>query len=71
MGQTIKYLHTAVGYPVEKTWTKAINAGNNNIWPGLATATVRKHFPESDETQKGHIKRQQQKKYNQPESYKQ
>ncbi len=60
MGQTIKYLHTAAGYPVEETWTKAINAGNYNTWPGLTTATVRKHPPESDETQKGHMKRQQQ-----------
>jgi hypothetical protein len=50
MGQTIKYLHTAAGYLVEETWTKAINAGNYNTWPGLTTATVRKHFPKSDET---------------------
>jgi hypothetical protein len=58
MGQTIKYLHTAAEYPVEETWTKAINAGKYSTWPGLTTATVRKHFPESDETKKGHMKSQ-------------
>jgi hypothetical protein len=56
MDQTIKYLHAATGYPVEETWTKAINAGNYNTWQGLTTETVRKHFSESDETQKGHMK---------------
>jgi hypothetical protein len=42
---SIKYFHAAAGYPVKATW--------------LATA-VRKHFPESDETQQGHMKRQRQ-----------
>jgi hypothetical protein len=58
MGQTIKYLHAMAGYPVEETWTKAIHAGNYNTWPGLTTATVRKQFLDSDETQKKHMKHQ-------------
>jgi hypothetical protein len=58
--QTIKYHHAAAGYPVEDTWIKAINAGNYTTWPGLTSAAVRKHFPESDETQKGHMKRHRQ-----------
>jgi hypothetical protein len=60
VNQTIKYLHAAAGYPVKDTWVKAINAENYATWPGLTATAVRKHFPESDETQKGHMKRQQQ-----------
>ncbi len=58
VNQTIKYLHAAAGYPVKDTWVKAINAGNYTTWPGLTAIAVRKHFPESDETQKGHMKHQ-------------
>jgi hypothetical protein len=61
VNQMIKYLHAAAGYPVKDTWVKAINAGNYITWPGLTATAVRKHFPESDETQKGHMKRQQQR----------
>ncbi len=60
VNQTIKYLYAAAGYPVKDTWVKAINAGNYTTWPGLTATAVRKHFPESDETQKGHMKRQRQ-----------
>ena len=60
ISQTIKYHHASVGYPVEDSWIKAINAGNYTTWPGLTSVAVRKHFPESDEMQKGHMKWQQQ-----------
>ncbi len=60
INQTIKYLHAAAGYPVKDTWVKAINAGNYTTWPGLTATVARKHFPESDKTQKGHMKCQQQ-----------
>jgi len=58
--QIIKYHHAAAGYPVKDTWIKAINAGNYTTWPGLTSEAVRKYFPKSDETQKGHMKRQRQ-----------
>ncbi len=58
MAQSIKYLHAAAGYPVKDTWIAAINAGNYNTWPGLSAQAVRRHFPELDETQKGHMKKQ-------------
>ncbi len=58
VNQTIKYLHAAAGYPVIDTWIKAINAGNYTTWPGLTATAVRKHYPESHETQKGHMKHQ-------------
>ncbi len=60
IGQTIKYLHAAAGYPTEETWIKAIWAGNYNTWPSLTIANAHKHHPGSKETQKGHIKCQHQ-----------
>ena len=60
ISQTIQYLHAAVGFPVKDTWVKAIKAGNYNTWPTLTPTTVHHHFPESDETQKGHMKQQRQ-----------
>jgi hypothetical protein len=60
IAQSIKYLHATAGYPVNDTWIAAIKAGNYNTWPGLSTQAVRCHFPESDETQKGHMKKQRQ-----------
>ena len=57
---TIRYLHAAAGFPVKETWLDAIKAGNYVTWPGLTTSTVRKHFPDSDETQQGHMKKQRQ-----------
>jgi len=60
ISQTIKYHHASVGYPVKDTWITGINTGNYATWPVITSTVVRKHFPESDETQKGHMKRQRQ-----------
>ncbi len=60
ISQTVRYHHTSTGFPVADTWIKAIKAGNYNTWPTITLATVRRHFPESNETQKGHIKKQHQ-----------
>ena len=45
---------------MKDTWVKAITNGNYVSWPGLTVAAVNKHFPESVETQKGHMKKQHQ-----------
>jgi hypothetical protein len=37
---------------------QAIKAGNNILWPRLTPEMARKHFPESAEVQKGHMKQQ-------------
>ncbi len=58
--QSIKYLHAAAGFPVKETWIDAIKHGNFLTWPGLTTTTIRKHFPDLDETQQGHMKKQRQ-----------
>jgi hypothetical protein len=56
IGQTVKYLHAAAGYPTKEMWTKTIRVRNYNTWPTLTMTNICKHFPESNETQKGHIK---------------
>jgi hypothetical protein len=56
--QTITYLYAAVGFPVKETWIYAIKAGNFITWQSLTTSAVPKHFPDSNETQKGHMKKQ-------------
>ncbi len=58
--QTIRYLHAAAGFPTKDSWVKAIKNGNYDTWPGLTVDNVKKHFPESVETQKGHMKKQRQ-----------
>ena len=53
--QAIKWMHAVCGYPVKSTWLKAIKAGNFIGWPLLTTANVKKYYPETDETHKGHM----------------
>ncbi|KAL7503489.1 hypothetical protein ACHAXN_001275 [Cyclotella atomus] len=55
--QVIAWYHAAAGYPTKASWTKAIDAGFYATWPMLTCKAVRKHFPESDETAKGHMRR--------------
>ena len=54
--QTVRYLHAAAGHPTKHTWLKAIARGNYNSWPLITVSNVRKHFPESEETQLGHMR---------------
>ncbi|MCP4746067.1 MAG: hypothetical protein GY874_07980, partial [Desulfobacteraceae bacterium] len=58
--KTIAYFHAAAGFPTKETWIKAIRNGNYDTWPGLTEEAVNKYYPESDETQKGHMKGQRQ-----------
>jgi hypothetical protein len=60
IARVIIYLHAAAGLLTKLTWLKAIACGNYKSWPGVTTANVKKHFPESFETQKGHINKQRQ-----------
>ncbi len=56
--QTLQYLHALAGSPVKETFLAAVRAGNYATWPGLTTTRIAKHFPDSEEMQKGHMKRQ-------------
>ena len=41
----IIYLHRTCFSPVVSTWTKAINAGYFNTWPGLTSALMHNYLP--------------------------
>jgi hypothetical protein len=57
---TIRYLHAAVGFPTKQSWLRAIRRGNYYFWPLINLKNVAWHFPESEETQKGHMRGQRQ-----------
>jgi hypothetical protein len=57
---TIWYLHGAAGFPTKASWLKAIRKGNYLSWPLINVKNVAKYFPESKETQKGHMRGQRQ-----------
>ncbi len=54
--EVVRFLHAALGYPPKATLLTALRHGNLVTFPGLTIENVNKHFPESDETQKGHMK---------------
>ena len=55
IAQGLRWMHAVCGYPVKSTWVKAIRAGNFIGWPLLTVERVNKHYPETDETLKGHV----------------
>ena len=57
MEQVVAWYHAAAGYPTKPTWIKAIKSGFYTTWPLLTAKAVRKHYPETVETPKGHMKR--------------
>jgi hypothetical protein len=56
--QSLMYFHAAAGFPTKETFIDAVQAGNYATWPCLTTTLISKHFPDSDETQKGRMKGQ-------------
>jgi hypothetical protein len=53
--QAIKWMHAVCGYPVKSTWLKAIKAGNYMGWPMLTEQKVKKYYPKTIKTAKGHL----------------
>ena len=53
--EAVKWMHAVCGYPVKSTWIKAIKAGNYVGWPMLTERNVKKYYPETNETPKGHL----------------
>ena len=45
----------AVGFPTKATWIKATRKGNYQSCPLVNSKNVNNFFPESEETQKGHM----------------
>eukprot|EP00804_Cyclotella_cryptica_P025733 CCRYP_002928-RA/>CCRYP_002928-RA protein AED:0.21 eAED:0.24 QI:0/0/0/1/0/0/4/0/800 len=58
--QSIRYLHAAAGSPTKLSWLSAIRKGNYSTWPLINVKNIHKHFPQSEETQQGHMRNQQQ-----------
>ena len=50
----MRYYHAAAGFPTKPTWLAAIKNKHHASWTGLSYAAVSKHYPESEETWKGH-----------------
>ncbi len=42
---TIRYLHAAAGFPVERRWLKVVQRGNYNSWPLINITNVVHYFP--------------------------
>ena len=51
----IRHYDATAGFPTETFWIKAIQAGFYAMWPMLTATVIIKYYPESDETQKGHM----------------
>jgi hypothetical protein len=60
ISRVIRYLHAAAGFLTKDSWLKAIANGHYITWPGITLNNVQKYFPESIETEKGHMKKQRQ-----------
>ena len=58
--KVVRYLHAALGFPTKATMLTAVRKNWLVGWPGLTVASVNAHFPESDETLKGHMKQTRQ-----------
>ncbi len=56
--QTLTYDHAAAGFPAKETFLSAVHAGNFATWLGLTMSLILKYFPDSEETQKGHMEGQ-------------
>ena len=57
----VQYLHVAAGFPTKSTWLKSILNRNYITWLLITVKDVNRHFPESEETQKGHMRNQLQR----------
>jgi hypothetical protein len=52
--ELVRYHHASAGFPTKPTWLAAIKNNHFTLWPGLTLDAARKHFPDSEETHKGH-----------------
>jgi hypothetical protein len=57
--ELVRYYHAAVGVPTKPTWVAAIKNRQFALWLGLTAKAVTKHFPELEETTKGHGRKTQ------------
>ncbi len=58
--EVVRFLHATLGHPVMATLLTVAQHGNLVTFPGMTPQNISRHFPESDETQKGHMKQTKQ-----------
>jgi hypothetical protein len=58
--EVVRFLHAALGTPTRATLLTAAQHGNLVTFPGMTPENISRYFPESDETQKGHMKQTKQ-----------
>ena len=51
----INWMHAVCGYLVKSTWIKSVQAGDYIGWPLLSEHNVKKYYPETTDTSKGHM----------------
>ncbi len=52
--ELVRYHHASAGFPTKPTWLATIKNKQYASWPGLTAEGVQRHFPDSEETHKGH-----------------
>jgi hypothetical protein len=52
---TVCCLYATACFPPKSPWLKAVQRGNYSTWPLINVKNVAKYFPESEETQMGHM----------------
>ncbi len=52
--ELVRYHHASAGFPTQPTWLAAIKNKQYASWQGLTAKGVRHHFPDFEETHKGH-----------------
>ena len=58
--EVVRFQHAALGFPTKATLLTSICNNNLVTFPGMTADNIGKFFPESDETQKGHMKQTRQ-----------
>jgi hypothetical protein len=58
--EVVRFLHAASGHPPQATLLTAAQHGNLVTFPGMTPQNISRHFPKSDETQKGRMKQTKQ-----------
>ncbi len=54
--EVIRFEHAALGFPSKSTLLEAIRNKNLVTFPGMSADNVNNFFPESNQTQKGHMR---------------
>ncbi len=52
--ELVRCYHAAAVFLTKPTWVKAIRNKQFALWPGLTVDAVKRHYPDSKETPKGH-----------------